>query len=194
MQAAIGKYFFNEEIACFCFILCYFLLDDAVDENDGDLTALTVHGDGTLQRRDSKSIHEVTAILSFNTTPKVLDVHRLSKKCLTCTGVLNVKNIDLDLYHEIIYNRDCETNYDGSSSKLGFLNQRTENKSMLNFCVGIVESQGIHGILNHLLRFMFIVNEGTNEIRRKRHNTTKIETYRVNLPLIEKSHCIYILK
>ena len=47
MQAAIGKYFCNEEKACFCFILCYFLLDDAVDENDGDPTALTVRGDET---------------------------------------------------------------------------------------------------------------------------------------------------
>ena len=105
---------------------------------------------------------------------------------------LSVKNIDPDLYDEIIHNHDCETNYDGSYGKLGFVDQRTENKSMLNFCVGSMESQGIQDILNRLFRLMFIVNEGTNEIRRKRHNTTKIETYRVNLPLIEKSHCIYI--
>ena len=62
MQAAIGKYFCNEEIACFCFILYYFLLDDAVDENDSDSTALTVRGNGTWQRRNSKSIHGVAAI------------------------------------------------------------------------------------------------------------------------------------
>ena len=42
MQAAIAKHFCKEEIACFCFILCYFLLDDAVDENDGNRTVLTV--------------------------------------------------------------------------------------------------------------------------------------------------------
>ena len=108
--------------------------------------------------------------------------------------MLSVKNIDLDLYDEIIHNHDCETNYDGSSGKLGFVDQRSKNKSMLNFFEGSMESQDIQDILNRLLRFMFIVNEGTNEIRRKRHNTTKSETYRVNLPLIEKSHCIYILK
>ena len=62
MQAAIGKHFCNEEIARFCFILYYFLLDDAVDENDGDPTALTVRGDGTWQRLDFKSIHGVAAI------------------------------------------------------------------------------------------------------------------------------------
>ena len=62
MQAAICKYFCKEEIACFCFILCYFLLDDVVDENDGDPTALTVRGDETWQRRGFKSIHGVTAI------------------------------------------------------------------------------------------------------------------------------------
>ena len=92
MQASIGKHFCKEEIACFCFILYYFLLDDAVDENNGDPTALTVRGDETWQRRDSKSIHGVAAILSFNTTPKVFDVQRLSKTYLICTGVLSVKH------------------------------------------------------------------------------------------------------
>ena len=57
--------------------------------------------------------------------------------------MLSVKNIDSHLYHEIIRNHDCETNYDGSSDKLGFVDQRTENESMLNFCVGSMESQGI---------------------------------------------------
>ena len=108
--------------------------------------------------------------------------------------MLSVKNIDPHLYHEIIRNHDRETNYDGSSGKLGFVGQRTENKSMLNFCVGSMESQGIQDILNRLLRFIFIVNERTNEIRRKRHNTTKIETYKVNPPLIEKNSGIYILQ
>ena len=108
--------------------------------------------------------------------------------------MLSVKNIDPHLYHEIIRNHECETNYHGSSDELGFVDQRTENKSMLNFCVGNMESQGIQDVTNRLLRFMFIVNEGVNEIRRKRHNTTKIETYTVNLPLIEKNHCIYILQ
>ena len=144
----ICKHFCKEEIACFCFILCYFLLDNAVDENDGDPTVLTVRGDETWQQRGFKSIHGVAAILSFNTMPKVLDVQRLSKTCLICAGVLNVKNIDLDLYNEIIHNRDCETNYDDSSGKLGFVDHRTENKSMLNFCVGSMESQGIQDILN----------------------------------------------
>ena len=46
IQAAILKQF-CKEIACFCFILCYFILDDAVDENDGDPTNLTASGDGT---------------------------------------------------------------------------------------------------------------------------------------------------
>ncbi|CAF4577882.1 unnamed protein product [Rotaria sp. Silwood2] len=88
---------------------------EAVDENDGDPTALTVSGDGTWQRRGFKSIHGVAAVLSCNTTPKVLDVQRLSKKCLICTGALSVKNKDLDLYDVIIHNHDCESNYDGSS-------------------------------------------------------------------------------
>ena len=48
---------------------------------------------------------------------------------------------------------------------------------MLNFCVGSMESQDIQDIPNRLLRFMFIINEGINEIKRKRHNTTEIETY-----------------
>jgi len=50
-----------------------------------------------------------------------------------CTGALSVKNTDPDLYDEIINNHDCESNYDGSSGKLGFVYQKTENKSMLNF-------------------------------------------------------------
>ncbi|CAF1300197.1 unnamed protein product [Rotaria sp. Silwood1] len=90
---------------------------EAVDENDGDPTTLTVSGDGTWQKRGFKSIHGVAAVLSCSTTPKVLDVQRLSKKCLICTGALSVKNKDLDLYNEIIHNHDCESNYDGSSGK-----------------------------------------------------------------------------
>ena len=43
--------------------------------------------------------------------------------------MLSVKNIDPDLYDEIIHNHDCETNYDGSSGKLEFVDQKTENKS-----------------------------------------------------------------
>ena len=57
-----------------------------------------------------------------------------------------MKNIDPDLHDEIIHNHDCKTNYDGSSGKLGFVNQRTGNKSMLNFCVGCMESQTIQDI------------------------------------------------
>ena len=37
-------------------------------------------------------------------------------------------------------------NYDGSSGKPEFVNQRTENKSILNFCVGDMESQGVQDI------------------------------------------------
>ena len=71
---------------------------------------------------------------------------------MICTGVLSVKNIDPDLYDEIIHNHDCETNYDGSSGKLGFVDQRTENKSMLNFGVGSMESQGIQDLLNRFVK------------------------------------------
>ena len=78
-----------------------------------------------------------------NTTPKVFDIQRLSKTYLICTVTLSVKNIDPDLYDEIIHNHDCETNYDGSSDKLGFVYQRTGNKSMLNCYVGCMESQDI---------------------------------------------------
>lgn len=124
----------------------YYLLDEAVDENDGDPTNLTVSGDGTWHRRGFKSIHGVAAILSCNTTPKVLDVQRLSKKCVICTGALSVKNTDPDLYDEIINNHDCESNYDGSSGTLRFVYQKTENKSMLNFFLGGMESQGIQDI------------------------------------------------
>ena len=46
MQATICKHFYKE-IARFYFILCSFLLDDAVDDNDGDPTNLTVSGDRT---------------------------------------------------------------------------------------------------------------------------------------------------
>ena len=92
MQAAICKNFCKEEIACFSFILCYFLLDEATAETADDPTALTVSGDGTWQRRNFKSIHRVATILSSNTTLKVPNVQRLSKTYLICIGALsNVK-------------------------------------------------------------------------------------------------------
>ena len=111
----------------------YSLLDEAVDENDGDPTTLAVSGDGTWQRRGFKSMYGVAAVLSCNAVPKVLDVQRLSKKCVICTGTLSVRNTDPDFYDEIINNHDCESNYDGSSSKLRFVYQIAENKSMENF-------------------------------------------------------------
>ena len=46
MQAAISKHF-CKEIACFCFILCYFILDEAADETGGDPTNLKPSGDET---------------------------------------------------------------------------------------------------------------------------------------------------
>ena len=73
----------------------------------------------------------------------MFDIQHLSKTYLICTIALSVKNIDPDLHDEIIHNHDCETNYDGSSGKLGFVYQRTENESILHFCVGCMESQGI---------------------------------------------------
>ncbi|CAF1275295.1 unnamed protein product [Rotaria sordida] len=99
---------------------------EAVDENDGDPTALTVSGDGTWQKRGFKSIHGIAAILSASRTRKVLDVERLSKKCLVCTGALSIKKQNPDLYHEIIHNHDCESNYDGSSDDEIYLNQLIE--------------------------------------------------------------------
>ena len=65
---------------------------------------------------------------------------------MICTAALSVKNIDPDLYDEIIHNHDCETNYDDSSSKLGSVYQRTGNKSTLNFCEGCMALQGIQDI------------------------------------------------
>ncbi|CAF3407301.1 unnamed protein product [Rotaria sp. Silwood2] len=94
---------------------------EAVDEKDGDPTMFTVIGDGMWQKCGFKSIHGMATVLLCATTQKVLDAERLSKKCLVCTGALNFKNENPDLYDEIIHNDDCESNYDGSSGKLGFL-------------------------------------------------------------------------
>ncbi|CAF4019763.1 unnamed protein product [Rotaria sordida] len=104
---------------------------EAVDENDGDPTALTVSGDGTWQKRGFKSIHGIAAILSASRTRKVLDVERLSKKCLVCTGALSIKKQNPDLYHEIIHNHDCESNYDGSSG--GMESQGIQNLFQRSF-------------------------------------------------------------
>ena len=57
-----------------------------------------------------------------------------------------MKNTDPDVYDEIINNHDCESNYDGSSGKLGLVYQKTENKSMLKFFLGGMESQGVQDL------------------------------------------------
>ncbi|CAF1311457.1 unnamed protein product [Rotaria sordida] len=120
-----------------------------VDENEGDPTNLTISEDGTWQRRGSKSIHGIAAVLSCNTTPNVLDVQRLSKKCVICTGALSVKNTDPDLYVEIINNHDCESNYDGSS--------------------GGMESQGIQDIFkrsvpNYQAQYTRYIGDGDSSV------------------------------
>ena len=120
-------------IGFFVSLYVYHILDEAVDDNDGDPSSLTVSRDGTWQRRGFKSIHGIAAVLSCNGTPKVFDIQRLSKNCLVCTGPLYLKNTNSDLYDEIIKNHDCESNYDGSSGNLGFVYQNTENNSKLNF-------------------------------------------------------------
>ncbi|CAF4930008.1 unnamed protein product, partial [Rotaria sp. Silwood2] len=46
---------------------------EAVDENDGEPTRLTVSGDRTCQKRDLKSIHGVTTVLSCTAASKILN-------------------------------------------------------------------------------------------------------------------------
>ncbi|CAF0911615.1 unnamed protein product [Rotaria sordida] len=134
---------------------------EAVDENDGDPTALTVSGDGTWQKRGFKSIHGIAAILSASRTPKVLDVERLSKKCLVCTGALSIKKQNPDLYHEIIHNHDCESNYDGSSVSVG-LAVMIYNDGYLS--IGEV----LYQVLDELGHFSFIAFDRMNKQRLKK--------------------------
>ena len=49
-------------------------------------TELMVSGDGFLQTRGFQSRHGAAAILSCNTTPKVLDIEVCSKTCNVCMG------------------------------------------------------------------------------------------------------------
>ena len=49
-------------------------------------TELMVSGDGFWQTRGFQSRHGAAALISCNTTPKVLDIEICSKTCNTCMG------------------------------------------------------------------------------------------------------------
>ncbi|CAM2730321.1 unnamed protein product, partial [Rotaria socialis] len=97
-------------------------MNNAVEEacKKSNERKITVSGDGTWQKRGFSSLHVVVEVLSNGPTAKVLDLERLSKKCLICTGLLSIKYSDPKQYSEIKNNHQCEINHVGSSGTVSF--------------------------------------------------------------------------
>ncbi|CAF4183851.1 unnamed protein product [Rotaria sordida] len=79
---------------------------------------LMVSGDGFWQTRGFQSRHGAAALLSCNTTPKVLDIETCSKTCNVCMGALAIKNSNPAQYNDIIRSHKCEKNYKKSSGTI----------------------------------------------------------------------------
>ena len=103
---------------------------------------LLVSGDGFWQTRGFQSRHGAAALLSCNTTPKVLDIETCSKTCNVCMGefvfisiflitssfslgALAIKESNPAKYNDIITSHKCEKNYSKSSGTI-------ESRAILN--------------------------------------------------------------
>ncbi|CAF4080776.1 unnamed protein product [Rotaria sordida] len=92
----------------------------AVDEaviaaNDRELM---VSGDGFWQTRGFQSRHGAAALISCNTTPKVLDIETCSKTCNVCMGAFAIMKSNPAKYNDVIISHHCEKNYNKSSSTI----------------------------------------------------------------------------
>jgi len=95
---------------------------------------LMVSGDGFWQTRGFQSRHGAAALISCNTTPKVLDIETCSKTCNVCmgefffccfldyifsfTGALAIKKSNPAKYNDVIRSHHCEKNYNKSSGTI----------------------------------------------------------------------------
>ncbi|CAF4164010.1 unnamed protein product [Rotaria sordida] len=69
---------------------------------------LMVSGDGFWQTRGFQSRHGAAALLSCNTTPKVLDIETCSKTCNVCMGTLAIKKSNPVKYNDVIRSHKCQ--------------------------------------------------------------------------------------
>ncbi|CAF3053373.1 unnamed protein product, partial [Rotaria sp. Silwood2] len=83
-------------------------IEETVAAENG--TELMVSGDGFWQTRGFQSRHGAAALLSCNTTPKVLDIE-------TCSA-LSIKKSNPAKYDNIIRSHRCEKNYEKSSGTM----------------------------------------------------------------------------
>ncbi|CAF1154630.1 unnamed protein product [Rotaria sordida] len=98
---------------------------------------LMVSGDGFWQTRDFQSRHGAAALLSCNTTPKVLDIETCSKTCNVCMGALAIKKSNPVKYNDVIRSHKCEKNYNKSSGTI-------EADAVLNMFKRSVSKYGIY--------------------------------------------------
>ncbi|CAF5046096.1 unnamed protein product, partial [Rotaria sp. Silwood1] len=64
------------------------------------------------------SRHGAAALISCNTTPKVLDIETCSKTCNVCMGALAIKKSNPAKYNDVIRSHKCEKNYNKSSGTI----------------------------------------------------------------------------
>jgi hypothetical protein len=116
-------------------------------------TELMVSGDGSWQTRGFQSKNGAAAILSCNTTPKVLDIETCSKTCNICMGkflfflfssshllfqgALSIKKSNPAKYNVIIKAHRCEKNYEKSSGSI-------ESDAIYNMFKRSVSKYGIY--------------------------------------------------
>ncbi|CAF1397743.1 unnamed protein product [Rotaria sordida] len=98
---------------------------------------LMVSGDGFWQTRGFQSRHGAAALLSCNTTPKVLDIETCSKTCNVCIGALAIKKSNPVKYNDVIRSHQCEKNYNKSSGTI-------EAHTVLNMFKRSVSKYGIY--------------------------------------------------
>ncbi|CAF4076827.1 unnamed protein product, partial [Rotaria sordida] len=91
-------------------------VEEAVTAANG--RELMVSGYGFWQTRGFQSRHAAAALLSCNTTPKVLDIETCSKTCNVCMGALAIKKSNPAKYNDVIRSHHCEKNYNKSSGTI----------------------------------------------------------------------------
>ncbi|CAF3254221.1 unnamed protein product [Rotaria sp. Silwood2] len=80
----------------------------------GDVRELTVSEDGAWLTQGYSSVHEIAALCSTTSHPKVLDTTWSSKKNSECQEAESLRYANPDLFLAYQENHDCQLNYTGN--------------------------------------------------------------------------------
>ncbi|CAF4002462.1 unnamed protein product [Rotaria sordida] len=127
--------------------------EEAAEQSSGTadregVTNIKVLIEGTwLTRRGHSSLHGVATVCSTSDPPKVLDFECLSRHCITCSGLLWIREHSPEMYQQLSAEHimsGCEENHSGSSSGMEAAGAKLEDSLPIGGRNGCLTDDKIH--------------------------------------------------